>query len=72
MALNLEQRVSLLEEQVATLQRLLKGEAATSRAWVDDIYGRFADDPLFEQAMKLGRKYRRWLRARADKKKPTR
>ena len=70
MARDLEHRVALLEKQVARLSKQNGGE--NDRAWLDDLYGQFAGDRIFEQAMKLGRKYRQSLRPRAGKGKSTR
>jgi hypothetical protein len=68
MGSNLEQRIAALEEQVAQLQRQRTSKAASGREWVDDLYGKFAGDPIFQQAMKLGRKYRRSLRPAANRR----
>jgi hypothetical protein len=69
MAVNLERRVASLERQVARLQ---KSASAPAREWVGDLYGKFANDPLFEKAMKLGRKFRQSFRRRGSKSTPTR
>jgi hypothetical protein len=58
MSVNLEKRVAALEKQVAGLQNRQHLNLPAGRAWLDDLYGKFADDPLFEQAMELGRKNR--------------
>ncbi len=63
MPVTLRQRVAVLEQLVANLQRQQEPDP-TGRAWIDDLYGKFAGDPDFEKAMKLGRKYRRSLRPR--------
>ena len=65
MAVKLEQRVTALERQVAQLLQGQSNAVAAGRDWVDDLYGKFADDPIFERAMKLGRSYRKSLRPRA-------
>jgi hypothetical protein len=72
MSANLEQRVAALERQVALLRQGYESSAPAGRAWLDDLYGKFAGDPIFDQAMKLGRKYRQSLRPRARKSKPHR
>jgi hypothetical protein len=66
---NLKTRVAALERQVARLQQHQKLNGATGREWLDDLYGRFSNDPVFKQAMNLGRKYRRSLRPRVAKGK---
>ena len=71
MALNLEQRVAALEKQIAHMQELGEGQSG-ERAWLGDLYGKFAGDTMFEQAMKLGRKYRRSFRPPLRKAKPKR
>lgn len=69
MAVKLESRVAALEQQVASLQQQ-QSNAPAGRAWVDDLYGKFSNDPVFKQAMKLGRKYRRSLRPHVAKGEP--
>jgi hypothetical protein len=64
----LEKRLAALEQQVARLQREGSG-TPDPRGWVDDLYGKFAKDPIFERAMKLGRQYRKSLRPRAGRGK---
>jgi hypothetical protein len=72
MPIDLEQRIEALEQQVATLQKQQKSNSPGARPWLDDLYGKFAGDPVFAQAMKLGREYRRAQRPRAHKAKPKR
>jgi hypothetical protein len=71
MAVNSEKRVAALEEQVARLQKS-QGSGAGNRAWLDDLYGKFENDPSFAQAMKLGRQYRKSLQPRGRKGKAKR
>lgn len=40
------------------------GPLPAGREWLDDVYGKFAGDSIFEEAMEIGRKYRKSLRAR--------
>ena len=59
---NLEERVTTLETRLDSLQRLLDDrlpQTATKekRGW-EAIVGTFADDPLYEEAMRLGREWR--------------
>ncbi len=53
----LEERVSVLEEQIAHL--LEKPAAKTELPWYERWYGAFKDDEIFESAMSLGAEYRR-------------
>lgn len=59
---NFEERLKVLESRQDALQRLIEErlpQAAPSgkRGW-EAIVGTFADDPLYEEAMRLGRKWR--------------
>jgi hypothetical protein len=58
---SLEQRVADLEAEVATLKRKLEKLDRTT-PWWEQIAGTFENDPIYEQAMRLGRKYRQSLR----------
>jgi putative transposase len=63
----LEQRVAALEAEVTKLKRKIDA-IETTKPWWEHIAGTFQNDPLYEQAMRLGRQYRQSLRP----KKPTR
>jgi hypothetical protein len=65
----LEQRLATVEAELAQLKRRLGKEPASEHAWLDKIYGSFANDPEYEEAMRLGRKYRESLRPKPRKKK---
>jgi predicted TIM-barrel fold metal-dependent hydrolase len=69
MASELEKRVVALEKKVAQLQQHQQQNASNGRQWLNDLYGKLANDPIFEKAMELGRKYRRSLRPRTSKSK---
>jgi hypothetical protein len=56
----LEQRVANLEAEVATLKRKLD-KLDRSTPWWEQIAGTFENDPIYEQAMQLGRQYRQAL-----------
>jgi hypothetical protein len=55
---NLAKRVELLEREVAELRGMVGPTKPDWRKWLRDIYGAFENDPLFDEAMELGRKYR--------------
>ena len=69
----MKERVTLLEAEVTRLKASLnngtqaKGEA--EKDWLDDVWGSFADDPDYDKAMELGRKYRESLRPKPQKRK---
>jgi hypothetical protein len=70
MAMSLEQRIHALEKQIAALLQKQETSGNNSRAWLDDLYGKFAGDPIFARAMKLGQDYRKSLGPRPRKTKP--
>ena len=57
----IELRVAALEAKIEEIQRLLKAVAPDTRPWWEHVVGAFADDPAFEEAMRLGREYRELL-----------
>ncbi len=63
----IELRVAALEAKVEQLQQSLKAVAPDTRPWWEHIVGAFADDPAFEEAMRLGREYRESLRPKRAK-----
>ena len=68
----LETRVAILEAKVERLQRELKGVVPDGRPWWQQIVGTFADDPIYEEAMRLGREYRESLRPKPRSKRSKR
>jgi hypothetical protein len=67
--LPLEERVKELEEEVARIKATLKQQAVSVVPWTKQIAGTFADDPLYDEAMRLGRRYRESTRPKAMKRK---
>ena len=57
----LESRLTALESEVARLKADLKRQRGTDVPWWEET-GVFANDPVYDKAMKLGRAYRRSLR----------
>ena len=53
----LEERVRALEEEVAELKRLV-GRGESQKSWIERISGSFANDPEFEEIVRLGREIR--------------
>src|SRR5215510_1906877 len=62
-------RIAALESEVAYLKQRLEEIAESKRHWADEVYGAFAGDPDFLEAMRLGRKYRESLRPKPKKRK---
>ena len=58
---DLEQRVTDLEAEVSNLKRKFD-ELNTFQPWWKQVVGTFENDPIYEEAMKLGRHYRQSLR----------
>lgn len=54
----LEKRIAVLEAEVALLKSKSEKEAETKMPWWEQIAGTFADDPIYDEAMRLGREYR--------------
>ena len=64
----IELRLAALEAEVAELKQRLEQPAEPRRHWVDKVFGSFAGDPDFLEAMRLGRKYRESQRPKAAKR----
>src|SRR5262245_6732265 len=63
----IELRVAALEAEVAQLKSQLEAVVTPGKPWWQEIYGTFANDPLYEEAMRLGREYRESLRPKPAK-----
>ena len=59
----LEQRVAALEAEVTKLISQMQA-MPTSQPWWEQIAGTFQHDPMYEEAMRLGRQSRQSLRPR--------
>ena len=65
----LEKRVAALEGELARLRDKLEA-AEAAKPWWERIAGTFEKDPVYEQAMKMGREYRKSLSpAKPDRKR---
>lgn len=65
---SIEERVAALEVEVARLKQQIEALNKPSGPWWQEISGAFADDPMFEEAMRLGREYRESLRPKATRR----
>lgn len=65
----LEDRVAALEAEVARLKEKIEKQDATRDPWIEKVWGAFANDPAFDEAMQLGREYRESLRPKPRKKR---
>jgi len=57
----LEARVAALEKEVGRLRKQLPAPAEQRHWWHDDA-GRFENDPVFDEIVRLGKEYRESLR----------
>ena len=58
---DLEKRVETLELEVRELRRLLRSQTGLENPGPDDwmkSFGRFKDDPTYDEALRLGRSWR--------------
>jgi hypothetical protein len=67
----LEARMIALEKEVALLKQQIAARATPETPRWRKIAGSFADDPMYEEAMRLGRAYRESLRPKPAPRKRT-
>jgi hypothetical protein len=65
----MEQRLVALEQQVAALRTRVAPTPGQQYAWWHLDAGRFANDPVFDEIVRLGQEYRESLRPKERKKK---
>lgn len=64
----IELRVAALEAVMARLKKQVEKVVPSQGDWLDEIYGVFDNDPIYEEAMRLGREYRASLRPKPAKR----
>ncbi len=67
---NVEVRLTTIETDLANLKQQVQSISETKKDWLDAIWGSFANDPLYDEAMELGRKYRESLRPKEKREHP--
>lgn len=70
-AANVEQRLQALEREVAELGRQLTARPSPTEPWWERVWGAFAGNEAFQEAMRLGREWRERENAKSLKKKRT-
>ncbi len=66
MSKQLEERVADLEAEVIRLKKKVDKDSS-NRAWWKQITGTFANNPAYDEAMRLGHEYRESLRPSSQK-----
>ena len=64
--LSLEERFAVLEAEVARLKQERLTTGRLQEPWWKEIWGTFKHDPIYAEAMRLGREYRESLRPKDD------
>jgi hypothetical protein len=58
MALTLEERLTHLEHELEQVKKRLPEAPTKPKNWLDQVFGSFKDDPIYEEAMRLRREFR--------------
>jgi len=66
---SIEARLTALESEVANLKLHMAKTKEPEMPWWRQIAGTFANDPLYEEAMRLGREYRESTRPKPRKRR---
>ena len=56
---SLEQRVALLEDEVAEIKRQIAASGTTYNSWLDAMAGSMKEFPEFEEVLRLGAEWRK-------------
>lgn len=62
-------RVAALEDEVARLRKTIEGEQTRAVPWWERIADTFAQDPMYQEARKLGQRQRRLQRTRTSRQR---
>ena len=65
--MEMETRISVLEKELSVLKSKIEKIEKKDLPWWDKIAGTFADNPAYDEAMRLGREYRLSQREDYDK-----
>lgn len=57
--IELERRLTAVEQEIAQLRAQLSAREPHGDNWLEAVAGTFAHDPIFDEAMRLGRQWRR-------------
>jgi hypothetical protein len=63
-----ELRLNALEAEVARLKKKIEKAESGDMPWWEKIAGKFANNPAYDEAMRLGREYRESLRPKKSKR----
>jgi hypothetical protein len=62
----IEKRLDKLESEISEIKLILADKTNSSTPWWEEIIGTFADDPAFEEAIEIGKKYRQSQQNNSD------
>jgi len=65
----IESRLVALEAEVMRLKESFEKLVTPKPPWWKEVAGTFLNDPIYEEAMRLGRQYRESLRPKPRKKR---
>jgi hypothetical protein len=65
----LKERVEALEKELKSLKAKVAANEVPTVPWWDRVAGTFADDAIYEEAMRLGREWRESFRPKPSKRK---
>jgi hypothetical protein len=63
---SVEERLTAIEPELARLKEAKRDSELSPTPWWEKMRGDFKDDPNYDQAMRLGRKWRESFRPKED------